>query len=160
VKALNSTQRGLAVAVLLLVGLGLTMEIHTARRFDGFAHVQWNFRDWQFGSYETHDSVEGVDMDDGTVSGTYTTLINGIHLGPLDVFTATSQSEPEPLGTKTVHVGDHLYDPPTKAETWRVKRKHEFDDDTFHDGVLVRSAIDGGEGWLPRKKIGKVLVGR
>jgi hypothetical protein len=51
----------------------------------------------------------------------------------------------------------------TKREVWRVlavERQHEFDDDTIHDGVLVRSSINGSEAWMPREKLGKVLVGR
>jgi hypothetical protein len=41
-----------------------------------------------------------------------------------------------------------------------TERKHELDDDTNRDGVLVRSSVNGGEAWLPREKLGKVLVGR
>ena len=41
-----------------------------------------------------------------------------------------------------------------------VERWREFDDGTERDGVLVRSTGNGGEAWLPREKIGKVLVGR
>ena len=41
-----------------------------------------------------------------------------------------------------------------------TEHRHEFDDGTDRDGVLVRSSINGGEGWLPREKLGKVLVGR
>ena len=41
-----------------------------------------------------------------------------------------------------------------------VEKEHEFEDDSVRAGVLVRDHVNGREGWLPREKLGKVLVGR
>ena len=66
------------------------------------------------------------------------------------------------VGTNEVRVGDVLYDPATMREIWRilaVEKQHEFQDETVQPGVLVRD-MHGTEAWMPREKLGKVLVGR
>ena len=81
----------------------------------------------------------------------------------LKVFSRTEVPSPGVLGTNTLQLGDRLYDPATRRELWRVlaiERRHEFEDGTDRDGVLVTSCVTGGEAWLPREKLGKVLVGR
>ena len=62
--------------------------------------VQWDFRHWHLGGYEKRDSTEGVDMDDGSVSGAYTILLKGCRVGPLNMFTAASQSDSQARPSK------------------------------------------------------------
>jgi hypothetical protein len=47
-------------------------------------------------------------------------------------------------------------------ELWTVlatERKHQFDDDTDRDGVLVHSSVNGGEAWVPREQLGRCWWG-
>ena len=81
--------------------------------------------------------------------------------GPLG-FLRTERIALVVLGTNELRVGDIGYNPPDKQGLWSVlavEQRHEFEDGTARPGVLLRF-VNGGEGWVPREKIGKVLVGR
>lgn len=149
--------------MLLIVALIATIRFYTPKLDDSW-QTPWNFRDWHFGRYETRMPFKFSPVISFVRSEQTMILVtSGFHFGPLHVFSVRSEMEPQPLGTNEVKVGMVLLDPATQREIWRVlavERKHEFDDDTDRDGVLVRSTVNGGEGWLPREKIGKVLVGR
>jgi hypothetical protein len=74
--------------LLLLATLAVTIHFYTPRTMGRSTHyMRWNLRQWHFGRYETQESVEGVDMDDGTLSSAYTYMVKGYRVGPLDVFT-------------------------------------------------------------------------
>ena len=93
----------------------------------------------------------------------YKRICVSYNIGPIVVSRFVEEAFPQPLGTNTLQVGDCLYDPTSKREIWTVlavEKLHEFDDGTDRDGVLVCSTGNGGESWLPREKLGKVLVGR
>jgi hypothetical protein len=112
---------------------------------------------WRLGTINT------TNVSATTNSAAEVRVTRGYQVGPVRFFTSWVKPEPQPLGTNQLHVGDMLFDPTTKRELWTVlatERKHEFDDDTDRDGVLVRSRTNGGESWMPREKLGKVLVGR
>jgi hypothetical protein len=119
--------------------------------------LQFDFLNWTF------FGVEKVHLL-GTNNSGAKDITTEYHLGPVTFSTFRHEPDaPQAIGTNKVHVGDRLYDPISKREIWRVlavERKHEFDDDTDRDGVLVRSSVNGGEAWMPREKLGKVLVGR
>ena len=114
--------------------------------------VDLNLKGWGLGRLLT-------ESESGDAEITRRTLYR---VGPLG-FLRTERIALEQLGTNELRVGDIGYNPSDKRELWRVlatERNHAFDDDTVKDGVLVRSSINGGEDWLPREKLGKVLVGR
>jgi hypothetical protein len=156
--ALKRLRATVVVAVLLIAVVALAALCFVRR--DSGLQVQWDSRSWHFGAYKRLDSMEGVDMDDGTVSGSYTTLVEGYQVGPLNVFTAIS---PQPLGTNAFLVGDRLFDPMTTREVWKVlatERNHEFDDGIERDAVRARDLVNGGEAWVPRSKLSKALLVR
>src|SRR4029079_14287604 len=136
------------VVVVLLIAVVSFTALCFVRRDSGL-QVQWDSRSWHFGAYKRLDTMEGVDMDDGTVSGCYTTFVEGYQVGPLNVFTAIS---PQPLGTNVLLVKDRLFDPNTTRETWRVlaiERDHKFEDGTYREAAQVRDLVNGREAWVP-----------
>ena len=115
--------------------------------------VELSLRRWGMGRMVLVES----ESDDAEI-----TRRTSYRVGPLG-FLRTERIALEQLGTNELRVGDIGYNPSDKRELWRVlatERNHAFDDDTVKDGVLVRSSINGGETWLPREKMGKVLVVR
>ena len=151
----------------LLVAIALTAISFIPARPLG-VEVEWcPWSQWGFGSYKREQLTEGrIDygrFEDSQEAERVTLITEGFRFGPLHTYTVRVEMEKQPLGTNQLHVGDILYDPATKREIWqvlKVERWHEFDDGTERDAVLVRSTGNGGEAWLPREKIGKVLVGR
>jgi hypothetical protein len=116
-------------------------------------NVELNLKRWGMGR------VVLIESESGNAEITRKT---SYRVGPLG-FLRSERVALVVLGTNAVHVGDRLYDPTTKREIWTVlavEKRHEFDDGTDRDRVLVRHSGQYGEAWLPRKKIGKVLVGR
>lgn len=80
------------LAVLLLLLVIATLAAAFTSKID-ISNLHFGLGPAGFGSFEERDSVEGVDMDDGSVSGSYVTIIKGFRLGALRVFMVAPESD-------------------------------------------------------------------